>query len=249
MKAIKKVCSLISDIITAVLMFAVMVFIVMSLMGIRPYVILSGSMEPVIQTGSICFVDSRVSYKSIREGDIIAFVNPLNKLTTHRVVSVSDEGIETKGDANETSDGITTNEENYKGKSFFSVPYVGYAVEFFQTMQGRIWGVTLIVMLIILAVFGKSEEESSNKEKYIRSLEKTGYGKEGTSRSRIISMEQKNDGHSAGTRFPEMTEENQSTVTKKASGDRKKEKKSSRRKKEEKSAPGNRASSRLNHVS
>lgn len=35
---------------------SILLFAILLLAGIRPYVVLSGSMEPVIRTGSLCFV-------------------------------------------------------------------------------------------------------------------------------------------------------------------------------------------------
>ena len=89
---------------------SILLFAILLLAGIRPYVVLSGSMEPVIRTGSLCFVYRRADYEDICTGDIIAFHVQGGNLVTHRVIAVTEEGLETKGDANELSDGITTTE-------------------------------------------------------------------------------------------------------------------------------------------
>ena len=41
--------------------------------NIEPRIVLSGSMEPKIHTGSICFINKKVPYDKIKTGDIIAF--------------------------------------------------------------------------------------------------------------------------------------------------------------------------------
>ncbi len=61
--------------------------------GWRTEVVISGSMEPAIRTGSIVIVRPTLP-ETIRTGDVIMFFSPDRKsLTTHRVVGVeSDSG-------------------------------------------------------------------------------------------------------------------------------------------------------------
>ena len=83
--------------------------------NIEPRIVLSGSMEPKIHTGSICFINKKVPYDKIKTGDIIAFKAGKNTMVTHRVISVTNAGFETKGDANKVSDGISTNKTHARG--------------------------------------------------------------------------------------------------------------------------------------
>ena len=81
------------------------VFMIPGLFGIRPYIVLSGSMEPAIHTGAVAFIDTRdrdcepgeiVTYRlSGKDGDVFV---------THRVEAVSGGVYITKGDANQVSD-------------------------------------------------------------------------------------------------------------------------------------------------
>ncbi len=112
--------------------------------GIRSYIVMSGSMEPKLQTGSVCFVDTRFPYEEIQRGDVIAFRHG-SGMVTHRVVAVTEEGLETKGDANDLSDGITTTDDNFHGKTVLSIPYVGYALHVLrQPLSLWIAGIVLI---------------------------------------------------------------------------------------------------------
>ena len=61
-------------------------------------------MEPNIETGSMCFINTRYKYEDVKIGDVISYKLNDNMLVTHRVVEISDNGIETKGDANESND-------------------------------------------------------------------------------------------------------------------------------------------------
>ena len=85
---------------------------VLMLLGFRPYIVLSGSMEPALHVG-----------------DIIAYEAGNGALVTHRVITITAQGMETKGDANEVSDGITTTKENFHGKTIGSIPGIGYIVK------------------------------------------------------------------------------------------------------------------------
>ena len=113
--------------------------------GIRPFIVMSGSMEPEISTGSICFVNSRTHIEDVKEDDIVTY-SLLDSYITHRAVSVSEEGIITKGDANSTDDIGIVNRENYYGKVMFSIPVIGYVIFFIKKEL-----IPLSVSLIILA--------------------------------------------------------------------------------------------------
>lgn len=96
--------------------------------GIKPYVVMSGSMEPDITTGSLCFIDTKSEYNKLEEGDIIAFLTSAKTLVTHRAMVITEDGIVTKGDANEHTDGVSVTEKNFAGKLIVSVPKLGYPI-------------------------------------------------------------------------------------------------------------------------
>lgn len=90
-------------------------------------IVMSGSMEPEIKTGSLCFVNTKTEYSKIKENDIITYSIP-DSYITHRVIEVTDQGLITKGDSNSSQDfGIIT-EENYYGKTAGHIPYAGYVL-------------------------------------------------------------------------------------------------------------------------
>lgn len=99
--------------------------------NIKFLTVLSGSMEPVIKTGSVVVVKPVNDYKV---GDIITF-GPYSKTkapTTHRIQDIKVQGGEpvyiTKGDANNASDTRTVTKRDIVGKVVLDVPYIGYAV-------------------------------------------------------------------------------------------------------------------------
>ena len=137
--------------VTAVLAAAASVMF-LYLAGYRFYVVRSGSMEPFIHTGSLEIVDCRSGLSGIETGDVVCFDTPGGMTVIHRVVSVTEKGLETQGDANDVSDGITVVPENYIGEAVFQIPYAGYAAAFAASKKGRIAIITVIAVLLIITL-------------------------------------------------------------------------------------------------
>lgn len=99
--------------------------VIFILLGIRPMIVMSGSMEPDIKTGSLVFVNTKAEFSKIRVNDVITY-RLLDSYITHRVTEITEHGLKTKGDANGTEDfGIIT-EKNFYGKKTGYIPYAGY---------------------------------------------------------------------------------------------------------------------------
>ena len=101
--------------------------------------VISGSMEPAIQTGSVVIVHPIVP-DTIRKGDIIMFSSlDMSSLTTHRVVNVESEPtlhFITRGDANKNSDINPVLPDQIVGIVAFSIPYLGLLTQFIKTPLG-----------------------------------------------------------------------------------------------------------------
>lgn len=129
---------------------AVAVLLVVSIFPItgnyQVKVVLSGSMEPAIKTGSIVVIKPKDSY---RVDDIITFGKDtkIEVPTTHRIISDRVENgmfvYTTKGDANEDTDFREVRESDVNGRVLFSVPYIGYLLDFARKPVG-------FVLLIII---------------------------------------------------------------------------------------------------
>ena len=133
-------------------------------MGYHPYITISGSMEPVIHTGSVCYVDTNVEFDDVKKGDIVAFQTVDGAAVTHRAITVTEDAIETKGDANDVSDGYTTTRDNYLGVTIFSIPYLGYGVKYLQQPVGKIMVGVVILAIIAFMVIDAIEEKRKKKE-------------------------------------------------------------------------------------
>ncbi|HOA35525.1 MAG: signal peptidase I [Dethiobacteria bacterium] len=146
-----------------------------SVFGYRVYMVLSGSMSPTFDTGSVVFVRPQ-DPAEIRKGDIITYSGEgSGMLTTHRVVDVlNEEGLKfvTRGDANNVNDPKPVPAENVVGRVHGSLPYIGYLMGFAQTRQGLIFLVFIPGTLVILF-------EIRNIFKYMREAEEERKGERG----------------------------------------------------------------------
>ena len=146
-------------------------------------IVLSGSMEPTIKTGSIVVVKPADDYKI---GDIITFQKRIDKEpTTHRIEDIRVVGgspiYTTKGDANNAEDRGEIQKEEIIGKVLFSIPYLGYIINFIQ----KPIGFSLIIVLpAIVIVYDearkvwreiaklKNKKKDKEQDEKIKGLEK-----------------------------------------------------------------------------
>lgn len=131
------------------------VFLLALLTGVRPVVVISGSMAPGIPVGSVVFTQE-VSAKDIVVGDIVTVQRPRDLgLVTHRVVEatpVGDEGasLVLRGDANETDD-PQPYEVATVGKYLFHIVGLGYITLALQSGSG--WFIIGGVAVFLLGLF------------------------------------------------------------------------------------------------
>ena len=155
------------EVIITLICLVVLGFIIMMILGFRPYVVLSGSMENKIHTGSLCFVDTGYKYENLKVGDIIAYTNGKIRVT-HRIHKIENGLIQTKGDANEEPDKYLIGEEHFVGLTKYWIPAVGYAVNWMQTEKGKILTCTAVIALILLNfLVHDNSHEQKNDEKVL----------------------------------------------------------------------------------
>jgi signal peptidase len=159
MKVLKKIINALMTLIIAI----GGLFLVLYFLGIVPYVVLSGSMEPTIKTGSLCFVNKNISIDKIKEKDIIAFKLDDGTLVTHRVKSITEEGIITKGDSNKKADNNVVTKINYVGKDMLWIPKLGYIVMAFRTTNGKIIFLSCIAVLFICGILFGDDTKKTEK--------------------------------------------------------------------------------------
>lgn len=130
-------------IVSAVLL-AVVVALGIALIGVPkatgsvPLTVLTGSMSPTYDPGSVVIVRP-VDVDDLQIGDVITFQEKSGDPTvvTHRIVGIGFGGdggrtFTTQGDANGAADAAPVTEPQVRGKVWYSVPLVGYAVNAFD---------------------------------------------------------------------------------------------------------------------
>ncbi len=125
-------------------------------------IVSSGSMEPAIKVGSVVVIKPQSEYGT---GDVVTFGGRRqNEIpTTHRIVSsrVSNGQIlfSTKGDANESIDPAEIRQTDIVGKVLFSIPFVGYVVDFARKPLGIVLIIVIPALLIIYDEINKIVKE------------------------------------------------------------------------------------------
>jgi signal peptidase len=154
----KKILKIVYYVVIAFVAFITILLVISAIPtpgNIKLMVVLSGSMEPTIKTGSIVMVKPVEDYKV---GDIITFGpnSKSNPPTTHRIFEIKTKDGQpvyvTKGDANNAEDLAEITKKDILGKVLFFVPYLGYAVEFAKQPMG------FILIIVIPAVIIVSDE-------------------------------------------------------------------------------------------
>lgn len=152
------------NILTAIAAAAAVLILVTFLFGGRIYAVLSGSMEPAVYTGDAVLVDTHALFREVEAGEIICFEAVNGMPVIHRAVNVTPGGIETKGDANRVSDGISTTEQNYIGKVIFNIPFAGYVMRFLSAPRVRITIITAAAVILILSIYRSRIGRRSKEE-------------------------------------------------------------------------------------
>lgn len=134
------------------LVLAIMSVIVLGLRfnGYDVYILKSGSMSPTLCVGGLVIVDKNYAYEGIKRNDIIVFLAGDDRVT-HRVLEVKAEGLETKGDANNVSDGVSTTADNYIGKVIFSNNSLGFFYEAVFAAENKMTSVVILISLFLLS--------------------------------------------------------------------------------------------------
>ncbi len=136
---------------------------------IRSYTVVTGSMTPTIDVGSIIFTRPQTAYQ---KGDIITFHRGEISVT-HRIVSISNQQYQTKGDANNAPDPQLVPHNQVIGKVDLAVPYVGLFAAFLKTLPGFTIFIILPTLYIILTELWiiKREIEKNIERKFTTKVE------------------------------------------------------------------------------
>lgn len=160
MTTIKKIFKIIYTILFTVFILTALFISLTSIdivKGYNFYVVMSGSMEPAIKTGSIVGVKKQNEYKKEDVITVMVNNNP-NDTYTHRIVEVKEDSYITKGDANKSNDADPAFKDSVLGSVFTTIPLIGYVINFAKQPTG------FILMVIVPAVIIVALEINNVKE-------------------------------------------------------------------------------------
>lgn len=155
-KKVTRIWNWVSGILLGVVILLAVALVGVRLIGLQPYVVLSGSMRPTYEVGDLIYVKP-VDYKELKVGDPITYLVSNDTVVTHRIIEVlvdeeSPEEIRffTQGDANDIPDGTSVHYKNIIGKPVFSIPYLGYVSDYIQNPPGMYMAIAIGALLILL---------------------------------------------------------------------------------------------------
>lgn len=166
MKILNYAFKLLSYIVIA----AIVVYVTIAapiILGYRPVVVLSGSMEPTYPVGSIIYYH-KCDFEKLSVGDAITF-QAEGSLVTHRITTVNglSRTVVTKGDNNLSEDPVPVEENEIVGKATsFAIPYAGYFVTYGKKpIAIAVMAAILLINYALEELFRRQKGEKRNEEK------------------------------------------------------------------------------------
>lgn len=169
-KTIKRIWNWISGILVVIVVLLAIALVGVRLVGLKPFVVLSGSMEPEYHVGSLIYVKS-VDYKQLQAGDDITYMLDKDTVVTHRIIEVLVDEEDpntiryfTQGIANEVPDATSVHYKNIIGKPVFTIPYLGYVSNYIQNPPGMYIAIAAGAILILLVFLPDLFEDDKKKK-------------------------------------------------------------------------------------
>lgn len=142
--------------------------LVPNIFGFKPFIVLSGSMESKINVGDLVFV-KEINPNELKVGDIIAFRDSEDIVTTHRIVEIETKDNElcfvTKGDANNANDDGIVYSNMVEGKYQTKIAKLGNAILFIQEPVGFVV-MLMSIFIVCLLVYSYQSKKISKEEKF-----------------------------------------------------------------------------------
>ena len=174
MKTLKTIWNWLSGILVASVVLLAVALVGVRLVGLQPFVVLSGSMEPEYHVGSLIYVKS-VDYKTLQVGDDITYMLDEDTVVTHRIIEVLVDEEDpntiryfTQGIANDIPDAVSVHYKNIIGKPMFTIPYLGYVSNYIQNPPGMYVaiaaGAILILLVFLPDLFADDKKKKEEKK-------------------------------------------------------------------------------------
>ena len=155
---IKTALKIISNTLLTIVVALALLLYGSRLVGLKPYSVLSGSMQSVYPTGSLLYVKD-VNPETLEVGDVITFKMTGGTVCTHRIIElVKDEKeldiirFRTKGDENDSADGALVEYGAVVGEAVFCIPKLGYFATYISAPPGKYIAITVAISLVLIEI-------------------------------------------------------------------------------------------------
>lgn len=149
---IKKVWNLVTGLLVLAVVVIAILLAGVRVVGVTPYAVLSGSMEPTFPVGSMIYVKA-VDFEDVKVGDAVTFHLNEDVVATHRVIEITEEGLRTQGDANDAPDGGAVTPERLVGKALFCIPQFGFLSAWVSQPPGLyVAGIGAVGVLVLMFI-------------------------------------------------------------------------------------------------
>ena len=166
----RKLLKVISNALVIVVVVLAILLHGLQFVGLKPYSVLSGSMQSVYPTGSLLYIKD-VNPETLEVGDVITFKMAGGTLCTHRIIEiVPDEDnpnivrFRTKGDENDTADPLVDC-DRVVGKAVFCIPLLGYLATYMAVPPGKYIAITVAISLVLIEVMISLVLDDRDKKK------------------------------------------------------------------------------------
>ena len=168
MNVIAKTLSIVATGFTILVLLAAVAFMGPKAIGLNPYIVESGSMEPLIPTGGIAYINTKDTDVSV--GDVVTYrIEGLDqeKLVTHRIIREEDGKFIMQGDANDSEDQNPVSKDQIIGTYSYSIPKLGFIFAKQDKLIPLIvlWIVGLNVLAMIARTITDKTEDNKEEEK------------------------------------------------------------------------------------
>ena len=123
--------------------------------GVTPFTVLTGSMQPALDPGDVVLSEKR-SPLDVRPGDVVTFHDPSRhgELVTHRVEAMRRRDavmtFVTKGDANDVSERWSVPVDGTIGRAVLNVPKVGHVLQRAGSREGKLALIAVPAFLLVM---------------------------------------------------------------------------------------------------
>src|SRR5574344_988416 len=134
-----------------------------TIFGEKPLVVISGSMEPTLNVGGILYYHEK-DFEDFKVDDVIVYQLE-DHIISHRVYDITENGIITKGDANNSYDNLLINENQILGEGKnWCIPLIGYYADFIYNHKYLLFITLLIIMVDMISDRHKMKEVYVNEK-------------------------------------------------------------------------------------